>query len=756
VPGIGPKTAAKLLEQFVSIENIIANTDNLVGKQKEQFTKYAEQAILSKHLATIDVHVPIQFHAETFQIDPLNREKLAEIFKDLEFRGLATTILGATEVPVIPQKVAKPTQKTSNPDQFDLFAPALPEQKTVIDDNLAIAAVPTAVLASHVADNNAENTPHTYHLVDTFEQRKQLIQQLAQQTAFCLDTETTNIDATQAELVGLSFSFRAKEAFYVPIPQGYDLAKAMLQEFKEVLEDDKIEKIGQNLKYDLIVLKHYGIEAAGKIFDTMVAHYLIEPELRHNLNFLSETYLNYAPIQIESLIGKKGKDQLNMRDVDIEKIKEYAAEDADVTFQLREILCEKLKIEKLDTLYNTIEAPLVRVLADLEYEGIQLNAAALKEYSKELALQITELEGKIQEAAGTKFNIASPKQVGETLFDKLKIPYTRSKTKTGQYSTDEEVLNDIPKSYKIVALILEHRSLSKLKSTYVDALPTMINPRTGRVHSSFNQALAATGRLSSNNPNLQNIPIRTAEGRKVRAAFVPRDAEHVLLSADYSQIELRLIAEISNEEAMLEAFQAGHDIHRATAAKVYHTPLDEVSSEQRRNAKTVNFSIIYGAGAHNLSKQLDITRTDAKILIDQYFATYQGLKKYMDTVVEDARNQEFVMTLLGRRRFLRDINSRNSLARGNAERMAINTPIQGTAADMIKVAMVNIHKALKDNHLQSKMILQVHDELVFDVLKTELDQVKHIVQHEMRTAIPNLRVPILVETGEGESWLEAH
>jgi DNA polymerase-1 len=423
---------------------------------------------------------------------------------------------------------------------------------------------------------------------------------------------------------------------------------------------------------------------------------------------------------------------------------------------LREILCEKLKIEKLDTLYNTIEAPLVRVLADLEYEGIQLNAAALKEYSKELALQITELEGKIQEAAGTKFNIASPKQVGETLFDKLKIPYTRSKTKTGQYSTDEEVLNDIPKSYKIVALILEHRSLSKLKSTYVDALPTMINPRTGRVHSSFNQALAATGRLSSNNPNLQNIPIRTAEGRKVRAAFVPRDAEHVLLCADYSQIELRLIAEISNEEAMLEAFQAGHDIHRATAAKVYHTPLDEVSSEQRRNAKTVNFSIIYGAGAHNLSKQLDITRTDAKILIDQYFATYQGLKKYMDTVVEDARNQEFVMTLLGRRRFLRDINSRNSLARGNAERMAINTPIQGTAADMIKVAMVNIHKALKDNHLQSKMILQVHDELVFDVLKTELDQVKHIVQHEMRTAIPNLRVPILVETGEGESWLEAH
>jgi DNA polymerase I len=757
VPGIGPKTAAKLLEQFGSIENIIANAASLPGKQKEQFTKYADQALLSKQLATIDLKVPIQFDAETYKIDPINREKLSEIFKELEFRGLATTILGAAEPVTSSQKAAKSTQKPANPDQFDLFAAAFPTEN---DTKTEVAAPENPTIeptsAAQIADNNAENTPHTYHLVDTFEKRKALIEQLSLQTAFCFDTETTNIDATLAEMVGISFAFKAFEAYYVPIPVGFEEAKAMVHEFKEVLEDEKIEKIGQNLKYDLIVLKHYGVEAAGKVFDTMVAHYLIEPELRHNLNFLSETYLNYAPIQIESLIGKKGKDQLNMRDVALEKIKEYAAEDADVTLQLREILSKKLKTDNLDTLYETVEAPLVRVLADLEYEGIKLNADALRVYSKELALQILELEGKIYEAAGTKFNIASPKQVGETLFDKLKIPYTRSKTKTGQYSTDEEILNDIPKSYKIVALILEYRSLAKLKSTYVDALPEQINPRTGRLHSSFNQALTATGRLSSNNPNLQNIPIRTAEGRKVRAAFVPRDENHVLLSADYSQIELRLIAEISSETAMLEAFQAGHDIHRATAAKVYNTPLDEVSADQRRNAKTVNFSIIYGAGAHNLSKQLDISRTEAKVLIDQYFESYQGLKKYMDTIVDDARKQEFVVTLLGRRRFLRDINSRNSLARGNAERMAINTPIQGTAADMIKVAMVNIHNSLKNNGLQSKMILQVHDELVFDVLKTELAQVKDIVQNEMRTAIPNLKVPILVETGVGESWLEAH
>jgi DNA polymerase-1 len=525
--------------------------------------------------------------------------------------------------------------------------------------------------------------------------------------------------------------------------------------FRGVLEDEKIVKIAQNLKYDAIVFKWYGVEVRGAYFDTMVAHYLLEPEMRHGMDYLAETYLSYSPVSIETLIGK-GKGQLSMRDVPVEKVCDYAAEDADVTLQLKQFFAPKLAEGGVQSLFDTIECPLIRVLADLEYEGVRIDSQYLANYSQELEAQILQLEQSIYEQAGIKFNIGSPKQVGDLLFERLKIPYKGAKTKTGQYSTDEDKLIELAPEFPIIQTILNYRGLSKLKSTYVDALPKLVNPRTGRIHSSFNQALAATGRLSSNNPNLQNIPVRTPEGAKVRRAFIPRDAEHTLLSADYSQIELRLIAEISGDEAMLEAFQQGQDIHTATAAKVFNVPFDQVSREQRYQAKTVNFSIVYGAGATNLSRQLGIKRTDAKDLIDAYFAQYRGLKVYMDSVVEEARKNGYVTTLMGRRRYLRDINSKSSLERSNAERIAVNTPVQGSAADMIKVAMVNIHQELRQRGLQTKMILQVHDELVFDVPKDEVDTVKPIIVEKMRTALPQLKVPIEVGIGTGENWLEAH
>jgi len=572
------------------------------------------------------------------------------------------------------------------------------------------------------------------------------------------DSETTSIEATQADLVGFSFAYKPHEAWYVPIPADREAAQAVVEEFRPFFENEQIEKIGQNLKYDAIVLKNYGVDLRGPYWDTMIAHYLLEPELRHNMNYLAETYLDYSPVKIEDLIGKKGATQGTMRDVPLEQIKEYAAEDADITLQLRQYLEPKLEIggKSLNKLFHLVETPLVKVLADIEFAGVRIDPDFLKAYSKELAVQTVDLEKKILEETGYTFNVASPKQVGEVLFDRLKLPYPGKKMKSGQYSTDEEILSELAIQYPICADILQHRTLMKLKGTYVDALPALINPRTGRVHSSFNQALAATGRLSSQNPNLQNIPIKTAEGRKVREAFIPRDENHLLLSADYSQIELRLIAEISNEEAMLEAFQLNQDIHQATAARVFGVPLDDVTPEQRRAAKTVNFSIIYGAGATNLSNQLGIKRTEAKELIENYFAQYKGLKHYMETTVEFARKHGYVETLMGRRRHLRDIDSRNGMHRSMAERMAINTPIQGTAADMIKVAMVNIWKAMREGKFQSSMILQVHDELVFDVHKDELEALKPIIREKMSSAIPNLRVPILVEMGVGENWLEAH
>ncbi len=734
IPGIGAKTAVKLLKLYGSLEGLLENTDKLKGKQKEKVIEFAEQGRLSKVLATIDTNVDVVFDPEFFKVEDYNREALTELFRELEFRTLGRQILGVDQVPAAGQ-------------QGNLFGNAELSKQTIKKDTAPVYAVAT---------KNITNVDHTYHLMDTPEKRAKLIQLLSKEKSICFDTETTGIDANEAEMVGISFSIKKHEGYYVPVPADATEAQKIIDEFKPVFENENISKVGQNLKYDALMLKWYGVELKGKYFDTMVAHYLLEPELRHNMDYLAQAYLGYEPVSIESLIGKKGKKQLSMRDIAVEKVSDYAAEDADITLQLQNELQPKLKEEELEKLYDELEEPLINVLVDLEYEGINLNVEFLNKYSLELEKEIEQFQKEIHEEAGVAFNIASPKQVGEILFDKMKIPYRWRKTKTGQYSTDETKMSELAKDHEFVAKILKYRGLAKLKSTYVDALPKMVNPKTGRIHSSFNQALAATGRLSSNNPNLQNIPIKTEQGRKVREAFIPRDKDHILLAADYSQIELRLIAEISKDPAMVEAFQAGHDIHQATAAKVYGKTLEEVTPTERRNAKTVNFSIIYGAGATNLSQQLDIKRTEATELIKNYFTQYNGLKVYMEETKEFARENGYVKTLLGRKRKLRDINSRNGLIKSNAERIAINTPIQGSAADMIKIAMIKIHKALKDGNFKTKMILQVHDELVFDVYRPELEKVKPIIENEMKNAMPDLQVPMLVGMDTGENWLEAH
>ena len=747
IPGIGAKTAVKLLKLYGSMEGLFENTDKLKGKQKEKVIEFEAQGRLSKVLATIDINVPVQFDAAKYIVEPFDREALTDIFRELEFRNLGKQILGIEDANM-PTTQVKPKSDAGG-TQGSLFGDAELKKHTDTDNNVFVPKFA-------IAEKNITNVDHKYELVGTPEKRAALIQLLSKENSICFDTETTGIDANEAELVGMSFSIKKYEGYYVPIPADRTEAQSIVDEFKPLFENEKIAKVGQNIKYDALMLKWCGVEVKGKYFDTMVAHYLLEPELRHNMNFLAQSYLGYGCVSIETLIGKKGKNQLTMRDVPVEKVGEYAAEDADVTLQLQSELQPLLKEEDLEKLYDELEEPLINVLVDLEFEGIKLNSEFLNDYSKELEAEVESLKKDIHEEAGIEFNIASPKQVGEVLFEKMEIPYRWRKTKTGQYSTDESKLTELAKEYPFVEKIQTYRGLAKLKSTYVDALPNMVNPKTGRIHSSFNQALAATGRLSSNNPNLQNIPIRTEQGRKVRKAFVPRDKDHILLAADYSQIELRLIAEISKDEAMLEAFQAGHDIHQATAAKVYGKTLEEVTPDERRNAKTVNFSIIYGAGATNLSQQLDIKRKEATELIANYFAQYNGLKNYMDETVEFAREHGYVKTLLGRKRKTRDINSRNGMIRSNAERIAINTPIQGSAADMIKIAMINIHKALKDGNFKTKMILQVHDELVFDVYKPELEIVKPIIENEMKNAMPNLQVPILVGMDTGENWLEAH
>lgn len=728
IPGVGAKTAVKLLKQFGSMEGILANTDQLKGKQKEKVEAFADQGRMSYRLATINLEVPIQFDANAYKIENFDKVELKKLFDELEFRSLARKILGEDD--------------------------PVGEQGTLFASSTSSYQAPKEEPVSQKQD--LTSVEHNYKLITTAEERASLATSLANQSFFCFDTETTGLDSQQVDIVGVAFSWKKGEGYYVPVDEDMDKAKEELAVFKSVMENEKILKVGQNLKYDINIMRWYGIEVAGPYFDTMVAHYLLEPDLRHKLDYLSESYLSYQMVPIEKLIGKKGPKQKTMRSVEIEELCDYAVEDADVTMQLMDHLSPKLKEEGLQKLFDDIEMPLVGVLSRMEYQGVKIDKEFLENYSEKIGGDILKARELIYEKAGEEFNISSPKQVGQILFDKLKIPYRWRKTASGQYSTDVTKLTELSVHHEVIQDILEYRMYSKLKSTYVDALPKMINPRTGRVHSSFNQARAATGRLSSEGPNLQNIPIKNAAGREIRKAFVPRDEEHILMAADYSQVELRLIAEISKDEAMLHAFTEGHDIHKATAAGVYGVSLDDVTADQRRNAKTVNFSIIYGAGSTNLSRQLGIPRTEAKELIENYFKQYDGLKKYMDETVEYARDKGYVKTLIGRKRSLRDINSRNSLARSNAERMAINTPIQGTAADMIKIAMINLEKEMIAQEFKSKMILQVHDELVFDVYKPELDQLKDLVEEKMRTAIPDLKVPILVEAGIGNNWLEAH
>lgn len=727
VPGIGPKTAVTLLKEFGNIENVIANADKIKGKSGEKIKENADKALLSKRLATINIDSPIEFKENEFTIDPADKETLNDIFVELEFRSLAIQILG----------------EDKKPKQGDLFGNAIESDEKEKKEKYS------------VAKKNITTVPHEYIVIDTYEKRQELIKMLEKEKEISFDTETTNIDAHLAEPVGLVFSIKTHEAYYVPISEKREEAYKEVNEFKELLEASDKLWVGQNIKYDISLMKWFDINMNGPFFDTMIVHYLGDPEQRHKLDYLTEAFLDYKMIPIEDLIGK-GKNQLNMRDIRLEKVKEYAGEDADLTLQLKPILEKKLAEMDMMKLYNDIEAPLITVLRDMEYEGVRINPDFLNSYSKDLEALIKKAEHEVYEKAGGAFNIASPKQVGEVLFERLKLPYKGKKTTTGQYVTDEDKLIEMSEEHEVVAKILEYRKFSKLKSTYVDALPLMVNPKSGRVHSNFNQARAATGRLASDNPNLQNIPIKDEAGREIRKAFEPRNEDYVILAADYSQIELRLIAEISKDTYMMEAFISGNDFHKATAAKVYNVPIEEITADQRRNAKTVNFSITYGAGATNLSRQLGITRKEAKELIDNYFLQFSGLKKYMDDTVKFARENGYVITMLGRKRELRDINSRNFLASSNAERVAINTPIQGTAADMIKVAMINIHKAFQENNLKSKMILQVHDELVFDVHKSEVEKVKEIILAKMPNAIPGLKVPIEVGIGVGQNWLEAH
>lgn len=738
VPGIGPKTAAKFIEEFGSMENLLDNTDKIKGKNQERLIEFRDQAILSKKLATIDVEVPVQFDADNYLIEPFDREYLSELFKELEFRSLANEILGQEE------------EKPMVGSQGSLFGAAQQAPK-----QSSIAAKNSSLSAHSIADKDITTEAHDYQLVDTPAGRAALIAALGKQKIFAFDTETTDIDATRAELVGMSFSYAEKQAFYVPVPANQQEARAIVAEFTGVMTDEKIAKVGQNIKYDYIMLYRYGLEIAGDLRDTMVMHYLLYPEQRHNLDYLSESYLKYQPVSIETLIGK-GKNQLTMRDVPVQKVSDYACEDADLTLRLYRAIEPELEEEDLVKLYDEIEAPLIPVLAKLEMAGINLNVPFLEAYDKVLTERIAAIEKEIFDEAGSPFNLGSPKQIGEVLFGKMELPYSGKKTKTGQFKTDESTLTDLSGDFPIVSKILRHRSLSKLLSTYVIALPNLVNPLTNRVHSSFNQTIAATGRLSSNNPNLQNIPIRTPEGAEIRKAFIPRDENHVLLASDYSQIELRLVAALSGDEGMVEAFQTGRDIHTATAAGIFDVPYADVTREQRNQAKTINFAILYGAGAQRIMGELNIPRAEASQLIKTYYERFPGLKNFMTGTVNDAKELGYAKTILGRKRNLRDINSNSGLARSNAERMAMNTPIQGSAADMIKIAMIRIQAALEKGNFKTRMVLQVHDELVFDAPKNEVETVRPMIEELMAAAIPDLSVPIVVSSDVGENWLEAH
>jgi DNA polymerase-1 len=750
IPGVGEKTAIQLIKDFGSIENLIQNTDKLKGKLKEKVELNSAMAVQSKRLATIICDVPIEWDERALLMDEPNKEALREIFMELEFRRLAEQVLGETLTTstIVVEKTVTIKIKKTDASQMDMFGEGAEVAVAVEEESPEIAAPKVY--------RTIKETAHTYSVVDTKEKRSQLIAELLNQQAICFDTETTGLDANNVELVGMSFAYKTAEAHYVPVPENYEEAQQIVNEFKVVFENADILKIGQNIKYDLSVLKWYNVEIKGKLFDTMIAHFLIQPDMRHNMNVLAETYLGYSPVSIETLIGKRGKGQLSMRAVPLEEIKEYAAEDADITLQLKEKFEPMLKEAHITKLFEEIEIPLISVLAAMEAEGVALDKNALKEISVGLEKDIALVESEIQQLAGSPFNVSSPKQVGEVLFEVLQITEKPKKTKTGQYATGEDVLTKLVGKHAIVGKILDYRELVKLKNTYVDTLPELVNPRTGRIHTSYNQVVAVTGRLSSDNPNLQNIPIRTERGREIRKAFISRNENYELLSADYSQIELRIIAELSGDAGMIEAFQSGQDIHAATASKVYNVPLEEVTSDMRRNAKMVNFGIIYGISAFGLSERLNIPRKEAAGIIDSYFEKYPGVKQYMDESIDNAREKGYVETIMGRRRYLRDINSSNHTVRGYAERNAINAPIQGSAADMIKIAMINIHNDFRQKNIRSKMLLQVHDELVFDVLKEEMEAVKEIVSHRMRTAMPSLKVPMEIGMGTGRNWLEAH
>ena len=751
IPGIGEKTSKKLIKAYGSLEGLLENTDDLKGKQKENVINFAEQGKLSKLLATIDLNVPVEFDFDLMLIDNWNEDALLSIFSEMEFRTLARRVLGVdisntaqtSQAPVQRKPdiseasvAAKPVRSNG---QLDLFA--TPEVGVDTDEHLIKGEIKTI-----------DDVKPNYILVESDEEINTLIEKLDKLDSFCFDTETTGLDTMIAEVVGLAFSWKSGEGYYVFINEGDE--QRVLDLFKPLFSNESTTKIGQNLKYDINVLVKYGVAVKGKLFDTMMAHYLLQPDLKHNMDFLAETYLNYRPVSIETLIGKKGKNQKTMREAEKAELVKYAAEDADITWQLMEKFSPLLDQKEVRELFDNIEMPLIPVLSKMENNGVALNSETLKEFSIELEAEIEKLEKAVIEKAGEEFNVSSPKQLGIVLFENMKIDEKAKKTKTGQYSTSEETLQKLAGKHPIIDVVLEYRQLKKLKSTYVDALPELVNATTGKIHTTYSQAVAATGRLSSVNPNLQNIPVKTEKGRKVRAAFVPSKGNE-LYAADYSQVELRLMAEMSQDQNMVEAFKEGHDIHSATAAKVFDVPMEEVDREMRGKAKMVNFGIIYGISAFGLSQRLNIKRKEAKQLIDGYFANYPGIKQFMEDSVDGAKEKGYVQTILKRKRFLKDINSKNAVVRGYAERNAINAPIQGSAADIIKVAMINIHKEMEEQGLQSKMILQVHDELVFDVVPSEKEIIAKLAKEKMENAVKTT-VRLDVEGSFGKTWLEAH
>jgi DNA polymerase-1 len=744
IAGVGEKTAAKLLKEYGTLENILANADNIKGALGEKVRRGTEAAIMSKKLATIITNVPIDFHEENFRLKEWNTEVLTEVFTELEFKGLGKRILGESYTPFGSQAVAV---------QTDLFGNAVEVPRS----QQAATVESTEPAPGLKAEKNIENTPHEYIVADTEEAIAELIALLQTKEEVSFDTETTGTDANNVHIVGMSFSFEPGRGYYIPFPADQQVTQERLNLFRPLFSNPSITWIGQNIKYDMLVLAWYNIRISGSLFDTMLAHYLVEPEGRRSMDVLSAQYLGYEPVPIENLIGKKGKGQGNMRDVELEKIKEYAVEDADITLQLKHKLQPLLAEKKVERVFREVENPLVPVLMEMELAGVRIDTDFLKDYSQALEIDARMHEEKVYELAGLRFNLASPKQLGEVLFEKLKLDPKAKKTKTGQYATGEDVLAKLANHSEIADSVLSFRELTKLKSTYVDALPLLINPRTERVHTTYSQAVAVTGRLSSNNPNLQNIPIRTERGREIRKAFIPRDEQHVLVSADYSQIELRIVAAISGDPNMCDAFRQNKDIHTATAARVYGIAEDAVTKEQRYKAKSVNFGIIYGQGAFGLADNLGISRTEAKEIIDNYKKEFSGITRYMEDMVNFAKQHGYVETLMGRKRWLRDIQSSNFTVRGFAERNAINSPIQGAAADMVKLAMIRIDRAIRAAGLRSRMILQVHDELVFDVLKEELEAIKPIILENMKQALPlPNEVPVEAELGSGANWLEAH